>query len=151
MLLFYIFVLKDNRLNTDNNIPYWLMPVFFNQVLHKQLQFYHLSIGREYFLITPINTWIIFLSCNDGTSSTSQLQFYTIILSRLFLKSNDFFCNSIRTIFIRKRWKYSHIPSFLIRVYIIKYLLSFVKNQTVKDNSYEISGNDPNIVRIQIV
>ena len=100
MLLFYIFVLKDNRLNTDNNIPYWLMPVFFNQVLHKQLQFYHLSIGREYFLITPINTWIIFLNCNDGTSSTSQLQFYTIILSRLFLKSIDFFVQFLLKIFL---------------------------------------------------
>ena len=76
-----------------------------------------------------------------------------------------FLCNSIRTIFIRKRWKYSHIPSFLIRIYIIKEItastgydldeethnVTVTKDQTVKDNSNEISGDDPNIVRIQIV
>ena len=76
-----------------------------------------------------------------------------------------FLCNSIRTIFIRKRWKYSHIPSFLIRIYIIKEItastgydldeethnVTVTKDQTVRANSNETPGTDPNIAKIHIV
>lgn len=74
-------------------------------------------------------------------------------------------CNFFKTNFIRKRWNYCNLPSFLIRTYIIKEITASIgydldeethnvtvtKDQTVRANSNETPGNDPNITKIHIV